>query len=136
MFRYQAGIKRTYQFNQACQVSCVQSFGTTQRQAYAMQRHGVVTPHFQQCAPHCPAAKKVFCMDFEPRHRGSCFQHLLMVRKAQPDTGRGGYRAACAADVCSVEQLSYIALVEPPAILAQSPAGTSTNDFGSRAIVD
>jgi hypothetical protein len=35
----------------------------------------------------------------------------------------------------NVQPSPHIACMVPPAILEQSPAGTSTKDFGSRAIV-
>ena len=101
-----------------------------------MQRDRIVAADRIEIGTRYPAAHVVLGMNLEPRDVGTRVDHGLMVLEAQPDPGPSRNRAALPRrSGPNRHALTTHADVFPPWILPQSPAGNSTNDFGSRAWV-
>src|SRR5262245_41838970 len=86
-----------------------------------------------------PPPHVVFGMHLEPRHWGPVVDNLLMVQEAQPDPrlprDRAALRSPGGPERGQPPPRGQLAVVLPPAILLQSPAGSITKDLRSRAWV-
>src|SRR5215472_7440245 len=117
----------------------VEPLGAAERQADAVQRNRVIAADRLEKSQRRSAAQVVFGMDLQPPDRWLLVEDGLMVREAQPDPRLPRDRAARRADPGGASAQSpprdQVDLRLPPAILPQSPPGSRTNDFGSRACV-
>ena len=130
----QSGLESLDDFVNPLQMITIERLCTAKRKTDAVQRDRIIAPDRFQIRSGGAAAHVVLGMNLEPSDIGTRGDDGLMVLKAQSDPRSSRYRAAlprcrkrggCA--------LYGHAEVFPPWILAQSPAGSSTNDFGSRA---
>src|SRR6185437_7128907 len=130
-----------------------------ERQTDAVQRKRIAAPDRVEMAQRRAAAHVVLDMHLEPGDGGPCLEHGLMMLETQPDPGRRRHRTWMKNDAgrsrgfsghsgnrvaprarrdCSCRQACLAlqaAFMLPPWIFAQSPAGSSTYDFESRACV-
>ncbi len=139
MFGDQAGFDPVDDMSQTPKMGGVEPVGTAQRQTHAVQRDRVVAANRVEIAWHRAAAHVVFGMHLEPRDIGTRLGDRLMVPKAQPDAG---FRRDSAWRLLRYDHRNthtpvpaQLAFSLPPWILLQSPAGSSTKDFASRACV-
>ena len=102
------------------------------RKADAVQRDRIIAPDRFQIRSGRSAAHVVLGMNLEPSDIGTRVDDRLMVLKAQPDPCASRNQAALLRERHNCALYGH-AEVFPPWILAQSPAGSITNDFGSRA---
>src|SRR6266571_3488883 len=117
----------------------IEPVGAAERQARAVQRDRIVVADRVEDLRRRSAAHVVLGVHLEPRGGGTRFEDFLMVAETQPDPG------PCRDRVASVSQRRNVrfqlrapdqeAVVLPPWILEQSPAGSSTKDWESRALV-
>lgn len=118
------------------QVAEVEALGAAERQSDLVQRNRIVAPDRIQIGLRRPAAQVVLGRHFEPSHVRALIEHRLMVREAQPEPRLCRNRVAPFQCTGPRHHARYAqADVFPPRILPQSPAGSSTYDFGSRAFV-
>src|SRR6516162_5083076 len=117
----------------------IEPLGAAERQAHAVQRNRVIAADRLEVRERCPAAQIVFGMDLQPRDTRPLVEHGLVMRETQPDPRLPRDRAARRADRGGPggqspprDQADFRL---PPAILPQSPTGSITKDFGSRACV-
>src|SRR6516162_2327075 len=117
----------------------IEPLGAAERKADAVQRNRVIAADRLEISERCPPAQIVFSMDLQPRHTRPLVEHGLVVRETQPDPRLPRDRAALRADRGGARRQSpprdQADFALPPAILLQSPAGSITKDFGSRACV-
>src|SRR6516165_6236458 len=117
----------------------VEPLGAAERQADPVQRNRVIAADRLEISKWRPAAQIVFGMDLEPRDGRPLVEDGLVVRETQPDPRLPRNRAALRVDRGGPSGQSpprdQADLRLPPAILPQSPPGSRTNDFGSRACV-
>src|SRR5712692_7271081 len=124
---------------QALQVRRIEPLRAAERQADAVQRKRIVPADRLEVAQRRSAAHVVLGVNLEPRHRGTRVGDRLVMRKAQPDPCLRGDRDASESRHdgrrIQLPARAQLACSLPPWILAQSPAGSSTKDWGSRAFV-
>ena len=105
-----------------------------------MQRNRVIAADRLEIRKRRPAAQVVFGMDLQPRDTRPLVEDGVVVREAQPDPRLSRDRAALRGDRGDPGGQSpprdQAGFRLPPAILPQSPAGSITKDFASRACVD
>src|SRR5690348_14791286 len=123
----------------AREMSSVETLDAAQRQADAVAGDRVVAANGVEPCGRRAAAEIVLGVNLEPGDAGSRLSDGPVMRKAQADPrpsgdrtvfrryggGTRGHPPPRAQPACRV----------PPAILPQSPPGSSTNDLGSRACV-
>ena len=118
------------------QMGAIKALGAAERKPDAMQRDGIVATDGVEIGERRAAPHVVLGVNFQPSHFRPRIEDRLMVLKAQPDPRRGRDRAASLPPGGPGSHARDAhADVFPPWILLQSPAGSSTNDFGSRACV-
>src|SRR5205085_2520370 len=101
-----------------------------------MQRDRIVATDPIEIGERRAASHVVLGVSLQPGDSRPRIAESLMVLEAQPDPRRGRHRAAslpCGGP--RSHALGAHAEVLPPWILLQSPAGSRTKDFGSRACV-
>src|SRR6516225_6095625 len=117
----------------------IEPLGAAERKADAVQRNRVIAADRLEISERRPPTEVVFGMDLEPRDRRPLVEDGLVVQEAQPDPRLRRDRAALRADRGGASAQSpprdQVDLRLPPAILPQSPVGSITKDFGSRAWV-
>src|SRR5260221_565353 len=130
MLRYEPGIESLHGFAGAHEMRRIEPLGAAERQSRAVQREGIVAANRVEEPRRGAAPEVVLDVDLEPRHGRMPVQHFLVMTEAQPDPGFARDRARCR----GIHPLQD-AVVLPPWILEQSPAGSSTKDLVSRAWV-
>src|SRR5215831_14948084 len=117
----------------------VEPLRAAEREAHAVQRNRVIAADRLEISQRRPAAQVVFGMDLQPRDRWPLVEDGLVVRETQPDPRLPRDRAALRSDRSGASGQSpprdQAGFRLPPAILPQSPAGSITKDFRSRACV-
>src|SRR6266849_6814162 len=117
----------------------VQSLRAAERKSRAVERDRIVAADRVEVRRRAAAAHVVLDVHLEPRRGGTRFEDFLMVAETQPDPGFGRDRAATASRRKrrrnQPQSPDQDAVVFPPWILEQSPAGSSTKDLVSRALV-
>src|SRR6516165_5328158 len=118
----------------------VEPLGAAERKAHAVQGNRVIAADRLEISQWRSAAEIIFGMDLQPRDRRPLAEHGLVMRETQSDPRLPRDRAARRADRGGPSGQSpprdQADFRLPPAILPQSPAGSITKDFGSRACVD
>src|SRR6266567_3432414 len=110
--------------------------GAAKRHAHSVQRDRVVAADRIEIGQRCPSTHVVLGVHLQPRYVRTLIDHRLMMLEAQPDPRLSRNRVALRpSGRPKSHALHAYADVFPPWILPQSPAGSRTNDFGSRACV-
>src|SRR5262252_1481082 len=117
----------------------VEPLGAAEREAHAVQCNRVIAADRLEISKRCPAAEIVFGMGLQPRDKWPLVEDGLVMRETQPDPRLPRDRAALHGDRGGPSGQppphTQAGFRLPPAILPQSPAGSITKDFRSRACV-
>ena len=128
MVRDQTGLDQVDQGLQAPDSDWANAFGGTERQPDGMQRKGQTFTRPQQVHPRTGIIEIIFGVDFKPLHARRRHEDRTMVREPQADAG-------CRRNGGNHLKGNYLpGVVEPPASLAQRPAGTFTHSFLSPSL--
>src|SRR5574340_785578 len=139
VLRYEPRLEALYHAPDAVQMCRVEILRTAERESDAVQRERIIAADGVEIRECRAAAHVVLRVYLEPRYIGPGIDDGMMMLKAQPDPGRRRDRVAIGTRRCASRgQASLrlqLAVVFPPWIFEQSPAGSRTKDLGSRAWV-
>ena len=89
-----SSLAKTVMAPDALQVRRIDLLRAAERQADAVKRKRIVPADRLEVAQRRSATQVVLGVDLEPRYCGTCVDDRLVMRKAQPDPGHCGNRAA------------------------------------------
>src|SRR6266852_2138896 len=95
MLRHEPGLSPLDELPHPREVLRVQPLRTSERQARAVKRHGVVAADRVKIRRRASSTQVVLGVHLEPRRGGVRLEGFLVVAKTQPDPGLGRDRVAC-----------------------------------------